>query len=354
MSEWDWSRQELAQLHTFLADRALVSGPITTRRIGDGHSNLTYLVTDGNDTVVVRRPPPPPIPPGANDMLREARIMSALSTTDVPVPGVLATAAEGEVIDVPLYVMTFAAGPVVTTATPESLSAAATRHQIGLAMADTLAALHEVDWTAVGLADLGRPEGFNARHVSRMRRLIADADGNAPEEFADIDDWLLSHTPPESGATLVHCDFRIGNVVLEPDAPGRIAAVLDWELCTLGDPLLDVGYLAATIPEPGRTPNPTAALGTAMLEDGFPTRTEILARYAQRSGRDLSNLAWYTTLALWKLAVLYEYSRRRVLDGIGDPYYADPSLVSAFLTDARRAAGLDAARHAGTVDTRYS
>ena len=254
MSEWDWSRQELAQLHTFLADRALVSGPITTRRIGDGHSNLTYLVTDGNDTVVVRRPPPPPIPPGANDMLREARIMSALSTTDVPVPGVLATAAEGEVIDVPLYVMTFAAGPVVTTATPESLSAAATRHQIGLAMADTLAALHEVDWTAVGLADLGRPEGFNARHVSRMRRLIADADGNAPEEFADIDDWLLSHTPPESGATLVHCDFRIGNVVLEPDAPGRIAAVLDWELCTLGDPLLDVGYLAATIPEHPRNP----------------------------------------------------------------------------------------------------
>ena len=348
MTDWDWRSRDLARLREFLADHSLVSGPITTRRIGDGHSNLTYLVTDGTDTVVVRRPPPPPIPPGANDMLREARIMSALRDTDVPVPGVLATATAGEVIDAPLYVMTFATGPVVTTATPESLSAPQTRREIGLAMADTLAALHDVDWTAVGLTDLGRPEGFNARHVARLRRLIADADGNAPEQFADIDDWLLAHTPSESGATLVHCDFRIGNVVLESDGPGRIATVLDWELCTLGDPLLDVGYLAATIPEPGRKPNPTAALGTALLEDGFPTRTEILERYAQRSGRDLSALAWYTTLALWKLAVLYEYSRRRVLDGIGDPYYADPSLVSAFLADARRAAGLDAARHDGT------
>ncbi|MDF3283195.1 phosphotransferase family protein [Gordonia sp. N1V] len=354
MTDWDWSRQELAQLQAFLAERGLMSGPISTRRIGDGHSNLTYLVTDGTDTVVVRRPPPPPIPPGANDMLREARIMSALSTTDVPVPRVLATAGEGEVIDVPLYVMTFAKGPVVTTETPHSLSTTQTRREIGLAMADTLAALHDVDWHAIGLGDLGRPEGFNARHVSRMRRLVADAEGNAPAEFADIDDWLLAHTPPESGATLVHCDFRIGNVVLEPDPPGRIAAVLDWELCTLGDPLLDVGYLAATIPEPGHDPNPTAALGTAMLEAGFPARAELLDRYADRSGRDLSTLAWYTTLALWKLAVLYEYSRRRVLDGIGDPYYADPSLVTAFLADARRAAGLSGTTglHADVTDTR--
>ncbi|UZF57921.1 phosphotransferase family protein [Gordonia polyisoprenivorans] len=347
MVNWDWSPADLTRLREFLADRGLVRGEITTRRIGDGHSNLTYLVTDGTATVVVRRPPPPPIPPGANDMLREARIMSALGDTAVPVPQVLATAEAGDVIDVPMYVMSFAPGPVVTSATPAPLNAPGPRREIGLALADTLAALHDVDWRSVGLSDLGKPEGFNARHVARMRRLIADENGDAPAEFADIDAWLLANTPAESGATLVHCDFRIGNVVLAPDTPGRIAAVLDWELCTLGDPLLDVGYFAATIPDAGRAPNPTAELGAAMLEDGFPSRSELLTRYAEQSGRDLTNLSWYTTLALWKLAALYEYSRRRVLDGIGDPYYADPALVEAFLTDARHAAGLTSGTAAG-------
>ncbi|MGW0035137.1 phosphotransferase family protein [Gordonia sp. NPDC003376] len=337
---WDWSETDLARLQDFLSERGILNGAITTRRIGDGHSNLTFLVTDGDAHVVVRRPPPPPIPPGANDMLREARVMTALGGTAVPVPQVLAVAEEGEVLDVALYVMGFAPGPVVTTSTPAPLDTPEQRRSVAHDLVDTLVALHEVDWRAVGLGDLGRPEGFNARHVARMRRLVADENGDAPPEFADIDTWLLANTPPESDATLIHCDFRIGNVVLEPGAPGRIAAVLDWELCTLGDPLLDIGYFLATVPEAGHTPNPTAELGTAMLEDGYPTRAELRDRYAQSSGRDLTHLPWYTTLALWKLAVLYEYSRRRVDDGIGDPYYADPALVAAFLTDARREAGL--------------
>ncbi|GAC84680.1 putative phosphotransferase [Gordonia paraffinivorans NBRC 108238] len=332
---WEWSAAELDRLQAFLAERGLVDGPVTARRIGDGHSNLTYLVGDGTAQFVVRRPPPPPIPPGANDMLREARIMAALADTAVPVPTILASADTGEVLDVPLYVMSFATGPVVTATMPAPLDTPERRREVGHALVDTLAALHAVDYTAVGLGDLGRPEGFNARHVSRMRRLIEDENGGVPEEFTDVDAWLQANTPPESGATLVHADFRIGNVVLGADAPGRIDAVLDWELCTLGDPLLDVGYLAATIPVAGRRPNATAELGLAMLEEGFPSRDELLARYAERSGRDLSNLSWYIVLALWKLAVLYEYSRRRVLDGIGDPYYADPELVARFLADAR-------------------
>ncbi|WOC13245.1 phosphotransferase family protein [Gordonia sp. MP11Mi] len=331
---WEWSSADLGRLQTFLVDRGLVQGQIVARRIGDGHSNLTYLVTDGTQRVVVRRPPPPPIPPGANDMLREARIMSALAGTEVPVPTILATADADEVIDVPLYVMSFAAGPVVTTALPDPLNTADLRREVGHALVDTLAALHSVDYAAVGLGGLGRPEGFNARHVARMRRLIEDENGGLPDEFVDVDTWLRANTPPESGAAVVHADFRIGNVVLGQDAPGRVDAVLDWELCTLGDPLLDVGYLAATIPVSGHHPNPTAELGLVMLEPGFPTREDLLARYAERSGRDLSNLSWYIVLALWKLAVLYEHSRRRVLDGIGDTYYADPELVQRFLADA--------------------
>lgn len=337
---WDWTPQTRQALGEFLASRGILAAPVTTKAIGDGHSNLTYLVGDGTSNVVVRRPPPPPIPPGANDMLREATLLRALSGTGVPVPEVLAVAEEGEVLDVPFYVMSFAEGPVVTTRTPAPLDTPDQRRAIGYSMIDTLAELHDVDWRAVGLGQLGRPEGFNARHLRRMRRLVADDAGNPPPEFADIDAWLEANTPAESGATLIHCDFRIGNVVLEPTRPGRIAAVLDWELATIGDPLLDVGYLLATVPEPDRAMNPTAQLSAAMLETGYPSKAELAQRYSERTGRGSDNLAWYTTLALWKLAVLYEYSRRRVLDGIGDPYYSDPALVRSFLDDARHAAGL--------------
>ncbi len=337
---WDWTAETRKALGEFLVGHEILAGPITTKAIGDGHSNLTFLVSDGSTGVVVRRPPPPPIPPGANDMLREATLLKALRDTGVPVPRVLAVAEEGEVLDVPFYVMSFAAGPVVTTRTPAPLDSVHQRRSIGYSMIDTLADLHEVDWRAVGLERMGRPEGFNARHLQRMRRLVADDEGNPPAEFADVDSWLEANTPPESGASLIHCDFRIGNVVLAPDTPGRIAAVLDWELATIGDPLLDVGYLMATIPEPGRPMNPTAELSAAMLEDGYPSKDELAQRYCARTGRDLGNLAWYTTLSLWKLAVLYEYSRRRVLNGIGDPYYSDPELVRRFLDDARRVAGI--------------
>ncbi|MGW1026789.1 phosphotransferase family protein [Streptomyces sp. NPDC002577] len=337
----EWTPETLDALAWFLRERGLCEGELDVRRIGDGHSNLTFVVSDGVNRVVVRRPPPPPTPPGAHDMLREARLVDALRDTPVPVATVLATAQAGEVIDVPFYVMSFADGPVVTTSTPAPLHRAGTRRQIGEALIDTLADLHAVDWRAAGLGDMGRPEGFNARHLRRMGRLVADADGTPPPHFAVIEAWLAAHVPPESGAAIVHNDYRIGNVVLAPEAPGRIAAVLDWELATIGDPLFDVGYFLASVPEADSPRTPTEDLGTAMLEDGYPTRKELADRYADRTGRDLSNLDWYTALALWKLAALYEYSRRRTVRGVGDPYYADQRLVQSFLEAAHRIAGLD-------------
>ncbi|MDV6230622.1 phosphotransferase family protein [Rhodococcus cercidiphylli] len=337
---WDWTSDTTAALATYLDSRGILAGPITTRAIGDGHSNLTFLVSGGGTSVVVRRPPPPPTPPGAHDMVREATLLSALSTTAVPVPDVLAVAQAGDVLDVPLYVMSFSEGPVVTDRTPAPLDTPDQRRSIGHHLVDTLVDLHAVDWRAIGLEKFGRPEGFNVRHLERIKRLVADDDGCAPDGFGGVEDWLTSNVPTESGATLVHCDYRIGNVILAPNEPGRVAAVLDWELATLGDPLLDVGYLLATVPEPGLPTNPTSELALAMLEDGYPSRTQLVERYAHRSGRDVSALSWYTTFALWKLAVLYEYSRRRVLAGVGDPYYTDPVLVQRFLSDARRSAGL--------------
>jgi aminoglycoside phosphotransferase (APT) family kinase protein len=340
MSTWDWSPEERTRLAGFLEDRGLTSGPVTTRPIGDGHSNLTYLVSDGEGRqVVLRRPPPPPTPPGAHDMLREARLIGALADSAVPVARLLATAEAGEVIDVHFYVMSYAAGPIVTTRTPPPLDRAPARRQIGESLIDTLADLHAVDWRAAGLADMGRPEGFNARHLQRMARLVADGDGNAPPHFTVIQSWLGARVPAESGAAIVHNDYRLGNVVLSDERPGEIAAVLDWELATLGDPLFDLGYFLASVPEEPPY-NPTQALGTAMLEDGWPTRKELTGRYAERTGADLSHLEWYTALALWKLAVLYEYGHRRAVRGVGDPYYADQSLVQSFLEDAHRTAGL--------------
>ncbi|OIH85218.1 phosphotransferase [Arthrobacter sp. UCD-GKA] len=339
---WDWTTETLASLGEFLEVRGVMGRTVTARRIGDGHSNLTYLVTDGQEHAVVRRPPPPPTPPGANDMLREARILSALANTGVPVPPVLATADAGEVLDVAFYVMGFASGHVITSSTPEPLDTPQGRREIAESMLDTLVKLHAIDPAGIGLDDIGRSEGFNARHLRRMGQLVADPEGNPPPQFAVIYQWLAANVPAESGAALIHNDFRIGNVVVAQNAPGRIEAVLDWELATLGDPLFDLGYFLSSIPEQGQQHTPTEELGVAMLEEGYPSRAELAERYAQKTGQDLSALPWYTAMALWKLAVLYEYSRRRVIEGIGDPYYADPALVTAFLEEAHRTAGLSA------------
>jgi aminoglycoside phosphotransferase (APT) family kinase protein len=345
MTDWDWSGEERARLAAFLERHGLTAGELHTSRIGDGHSNLTFLVADSTGRrVVVRRPPPPPTPPGAHDMLREARLIGALTDTSVPVARLLATAEAGEVIDVPFYVMSFAIGPVVTTSTPAPLDTPAVRRRLGESLVDTLADLHAVDWRGLGLADMGRPEGFNERHLRRMGRLVADDEGRPPEPFARIYDWLGDHVPPESAATIVHNDYRVGNVVLSAERPGTVAAVLDWELATLGDPLFDLGYFLCSVPQPDTPLTPTEELGTAMLEDGWPTRKELADRYADRTGADLSELTWYTACALWKLAVLYEYGRRRAVGGIGDPYYADEALVQAFLDAAHQATGLEPAR----------
>ena len=326
---WDWTPEPRVRLASYLDDRGLMDGEITTTPIGDGHSNLTHLVSDGTHEVVVRRPPAPPFPAGAHDVLREARVIDALASTPVPVPQLLATADAGEVVDVPLYVMAFAAGEIVTTKTPPSL--APVRRRIGEVLVDTLADLHAVDWRSAGLEDFGRPEGFNDRHRRRIAQLVTDS------RFADIDTWLAASVPTESGASIVHNDYRIGNVVLSGERPGEIVAVLDWELATLGDPLLDLGYFLASVPEADGPLTPTQQLSVAMLEPGYPTRKELADRYAVRTGATLENLNWYTTFALWKLAVLYEYSRRQGQD----PYYADPAHVRSFLAAAQRTAELE-------------
>ena len=337
---WEWSAEQKAALIAFLRSQGMEFGEISLRQIGDGHSNLTYLVSDGRREVVVRRGPPPPVPVGAHDMLREAKLMAALVNSDVPVPRVLATCAAGAVIDVAFYVMSYIRGEIITTKTPAVFASGEQRRQIAASMIDALVKLHQVDWEAAGLADMGRPENFNKRHLDRMARLVADDQGRPPAGFADVDEWLHEFAPAESGAAIVHNDFRIGNLMFGSNPPARVAAVLDWELATIGDPLFDVGYFLSSVPVQGEPLTPTQELSVALTEDGYPSREEMARSYAQLSGRDFSSLNWYTTLALWKLAVLYEYGRRRVSEGRGDTYYENPAKVESFLAAARRAAGL--------------
>jgi aminoglycoside phosphotransferase (APT) family kinase protein len=322
-------------LERYLRDRGVCAGPITLQPIGDGHSNLTYLIDDGRGRAVIRRPPPPPIPPGGHDVLREARIQSALADTPVPVPTILATQAAGPVMDSPFYLMEHLEGVVATTETPKHLDTPGDRRGLAETMVDTLVELHRVDYQAVGLADFGRPSNDVDRHLRRFSRIIDPKQEGLDGQLGALLDQLIEGAPEPQPPTIVHGDFRLGNVMIAPDAPPRLLAVLDWELATIGDPLRDLGYFLATYAIPEEPLHPLTAMGSATLAEGYPGRRELAQRYARLSGRDVTNVSWYLVMALWKLAVLFEYQRQRVVEGIGDPYYARPGLVEELLTAAR-------------------
>jgi aminoglycoside phosphotransferase (APT) family kinase protein len=333
---------DLANLQAWLQAERLCQPPLRLTPIGDGHSNLTYAVHDAQRTVVLRRPPPPPVPRGGNDVLREARILRALAGTGVPVPAVLAVAAAGAVMDVPCYVMEHLDGVVATGVLPPAIDTPAQRKALGGTMVDVLATLHDVDWRDRGLADIGRPEGFLDRQLDRLPLLIAGPGGALPAPFAQLRDELRAAKPAAAGASLIHGDFRLGNLMLARDAPARITGVLDWELAGIGDPLADLAYLLVTYAVPREPLHALTQMSTATLGPGFPPRRVLAARYAAATGRDLSRLSWHEGLQLFKLAVLFEYNRRKTDHGGGDPYYADSRLVDGLLAAARRAVRADA------------
>jgi aminoglycoside phosphotransferase (APT) family kinase protein len=333
---------DLTALQAWLQAERLCQPPVRLSLIGDGHSNLTYAVQDAERTVVLRRPPPPPVPRGGNDVLREARILRALAGTGVPVPAVLAVAAAGAVMDVPCYVMEHLDGVVATEILPPAIDTPAERAALAGAMVDVLAALHDVDWRDRGLADMGRPEGFLDRQLDRLPLLIAGPGGALPAPFARLRDELGAAKPASAGGSLVHGDFRLGNLMLARNAPARVTGVLDWELAGVGDPLADLAYLLVTYAVPGEPLHALTQMSAATLGPGFPPRSALAARYAAATGRDLSRLSWHEGLQLFKLAVLFEYNRRKTADGGGDPYYADPRLVDGLLAAASRAVRADA------------
>jgi aminoglycoside phosphotransferase (APT) family kinase protein len=270
--------------------------------------------------VVVRRPPRPPLPPSAHDVLREARLLTAIQGTAARVPEVFAVCDDEAVIGAPFYVMERVAGDVITKEVPAALDTPAERRRIGEELIDALVEIHAVDWRE-RLDGFGRPTGYLERQVRRFGGLWEHLRTREVPAVERVGAWLAEHLPESGPATIVHGDFRLGNTMFAHDAPARLVAVFDWEMATIGDPLADIGYLCMTWGEPGEEPAGRFELGGVTRAEGFPTRAELVARYAERSGREVGDLRWYTTLALWKSIVFMEGNYRRAVEGrTDDPY----------------------------------
>ncbi len=309
-------------LEAHLDAHGLGAGPVEAEPIGEGHSNVTYLVRRDGAELVLRRPPRGPLPPSAHDVLREARLLRALAATPARVPRVLLVCADETVIGAPFYIMERVHGHVLTGEIPAALDTEAERRRIGEELVDALVEVHAVDHTAIGLEGFGKPTGYLDRQLRRFSGLW---EHNKTRELPSLDRltaWLAEHKPQSGPATVVHGDYRLGNVMVAGAAPARVTAIFDWELATIGDPLADVGYLAATWSQAGDE-DTLMSFGAVTRRPGFPTREELIARYEERSGRSMSAVGWYGALALWKAAVFLEGSYKRRLAGTTDDAFFD-------------------------------
>lgn len=299
--------------------------PLTVERVRGGHSNETFFISRGAFEWVLRRPPRGPLLPTAHDVTREYRVLSALATTAVPVPRPIALCTDTEVIGAPFYLMERVHGVVIRAKLPPAFANdESSRAGLGYQLIDRLAELHAVDWQAVGLGDFGKPQGYLERQLRRWTGQL-DASRNRPLPTLDaVTEWLITHVPESGAATIVHGDYRLDNAMFAPEPPAHIVAIFDWEMATLGDPLADLGYLLSFWQEQG---DPGMELGDnawrITAQPGFATRAQLVARYAERTGRHMEHVAFYVALAIWKLAILLEGSYRRHLAGTtDDPFFA--------------------------------
>jgi aminoglycoside phosphotransferase (APT) family kinase protein len=311
-------------LEEYFDRQGLGSGPIEAERIGEGHSNVTYLIARGDERFVLRRPPRPPIPPSANDVLREARLLIPIQDADVRTPKVLAACDDDSVLGVPFYVMPFMEGVVITTDVPAELDSPEERHRICEELIDALAEMHAVDWRATELASFAsRADGYLDRQLKRFNGLWEYNKTRELPLVQEIGEWLAANKPESPPATIVHGDYRLGNTMFADGAPARLIAIFDWEMATIGDPLADLGYMTATWSEPHESERKETTFDrlTVTHGEGFMQRDELVARYEERTGRSMSDLRWYQALALWKAAVFMEGNYKRSLAGASDDPY---------------------------------
>ena len=308
--------------------------PLSATLIAGGRSNLTYSVTDGTSTWVLRRPPLGHVLPTAHDMAREYRVMSALAPTDVPVPRTLALCEDDAVNDAPFYVMELVDGVIYRDGAALAALSPDDARRASEVLVDVLAAIHAVDYDAVGLGKFGRPDGFLERQV---RRWGEQWERSKTRELPEVDELarrLRAALPVSGPPTIVHGDYRLDNTMMAKDDPGRIVAVLDWEMSTLGDPLADLGLFLLYW---GRADAQVIATGAAIeSQEGFLTRDEVVERYARVSGRPVDQMDWYQCFAAYKLAIIVEGINARYQMGktLGEGFEAMGAMVSGLINGA--------------------
>ena len=329
------------RLAPYVAPHLPGDGEITVERLAAGHSNLTFTVRRDGREWILRRPPEGPLLPTAHDVIREYRVLDLLARSGcgVRVPAVTLACEDPAVIGAPFYLMERVDGVVIREKLPDWADEAE-RRAIGFELVDALAELHSAPVEPFVEAGIGKPSGYLARQLRRWRGQREGANTRELPDYDVLSAWLEDNLPMDAGSSLVHGDYKLDNVVVSLDGP-RVAAILDWEMATVGDPLADLGYLMSFWIEPGEVDEFAEVAGNVTKEPGFPTRAEMVARYAERSGRDVADLTAYVVLAIWKLAILLEGSYSRHLAGTtDDPFFAllDRG-VPALLARARKVAG---------------
>jgi aminoglycoside phosphotransferase (APT) family kinase protein len=321
---------DLDRLQTFLS-----SGPLTATMFAGGRSNLTYAVTDGTDRWVLRRPPLGHVLPTAHDMVREHRVLDALSAAGFPAPKPVLLCNDVEVIGAPFYLMEHVDGAIYRDVAALEAMGPEAMHALTLALVDTLADLHALDPVKIGLADFGRPEGFNERQVRRWKKQLDASRSREVPGIEELHARLAVDIPAGGPGAVVHGDYRLDNVLIGEAL--QVNAVLDWEMSTLGDPLSDVALMLVYAGRPMLVQDGIPCSPSSI--PGHPDLDEMADRYAKRSGRDVGDLHWYVGFAAFKLAVILEGVHYRYTRGqtVGEGFDTVGALVAPLVTQGHQA-----------------
>jgi aminoglycoside phosphotransferase (APT) family kinase protein len=327
---------DLAGLKRFLDERKLGdTAALTSENISFGHSNEVHLIHFGGHSWVLRRPPRGSLLPTAHDVLREYRVLRALQDTAVPLPRVYAACDDSSYIGAPFYLMEYMRGEVVRSGKQHFAKTDELRRRVSEQMVDVLVELQKVDWRAVGLEGFGRPDGYLERQLKRwtdqLERTIVHT--RPLPVMENVKEWLRARIPESPPPTIVHGDYKLDNVMFEPDSACALA-VLDWEMSTIGDPMADLGWMLTYWPDPADR-SAGGLIASIDAAEGWMTRREMLDRYERATGRAMRDFPFYQALALFKLAIIMEGSYSRLVRGqADDPMFAGMKQLVPALADA--------------------